>query len=119
MNFSLDQVLTGLAVLLGMGAVGTGGGKAAGMFKAALNMLRQLVLAICGDGTPEHPGLKGEVAALKKVVADLKVTIDKHVDGDAPTWLAEGQAWGHRLEAGHADHEERLLTLETANKDPK
>lgn len=119
MTFSLDQVLTGLAVLLGLGGVGTGAGKAAGVFKSAMRMLGQIWLAICGDGTPENPGAVNRLTTLEKTVAKLEVTLNKHVDGDAPTWLADGQAWGNRLDADVASLDQRVSKLELASESSK
>jgi hypothetical protein len=51
-----------------------------------------------GDGTAKHPSVPERLEALEAGQIAMKTALDKHVDGDAPTWLAEGQEWGHRLD---------------------
>jgi hypothetical protein len=41
----------------------------------------------------------GDLAEVKEAVHEVKVKLDEHVDSVAPSLLADGQAWGGRLEA--------------------
>jgi hypothetical protein len=108
MNLSVETVTVALAALLGTSAVGTGAGKAVKMFR----QIAMMAFAILGDGTPEHPGMVNRLGNLEKLVRSLQATLDKHVDADAPTWLADGQAWGHRLDGQVESLDQRVSALE-------
>jgi hypothetical protein len=64
------------------------------------------------QGTSDLAAVKSDVAAVKAQTASIETKLDGHVDGDAKTWLAEGQEWGNRLDGQVADLSTRVSTLE-------
>ncbi|MGH7743484.1 MAG: hypothetical protein ACREQ5_01500 [Candidatus Dormibacteria bacterium] len=59
--------------------------------------------------------LTKEVKALTDAVKEQGMILMAHVDGEAPKWLADGQAWGKRLEAADSALAMRIATLERVN----
>jgi hypothetical protein len=103
----------------------------------ALRRLSRVADGILGDGSKEHPGVvagqaelveaidalkaqatadlaevKQDVAAVKAQTAAIERKLDDHVDTVAPSLLADGQAWGNKLDSEIADHEDRIRQLE-------
>lgn len=58
-----------------------------------------------GDGTAKHPSAVDRLAA-------IEAKLDQHVLHEVPTMLAEGQAWGGRLDASVASLDRRVAALE-------
>lgn len=104
MNPTLQVVLAAL----GVGTVGTAGT----VVPKVVNGLRKigwLVDAICGTST--QPGVQQRVEQLIKDVAEIKARRED--------LLADGQAWGHRLDSQVADLNTRVTNLEqTHGTDP-
>lgn len=87
-----------------------------------------------GDGTVKHPSVLDrlgtmetnqtqtttDLAAVKAQTASIERKLDEHVDTVAPGLLADGQAWGHRLDEQVADNTQRIEQLEnrTSGTDP-
>lgn len=103
----------------------------------AMRRFARLLDGFLGDGTGKHPSVpermeaidqrmttleaqatsgiadvKADVAAIKSQTASIEHKLDTHVDGDAKTWLADGQAWGNRLDGQVADLGTRVSALE-------
>jgi hypothetical protein len=117
------QTVTGLvSLVLGIGAVAVGISKAV----RGLRRFARLLDGFLGDGTTKHPSVPDRLSAMEtnqeefKTTQDelaakveaLTVTVDHHVDGDAQKWLADGQAWGNRLDGQVADLGTRVSALE-------
>lgn len=92
----------------------------------ALRKFGRLLDGFLGDGTAKHPSVPDRLGAmednqtqfsvdqadLKTTVEELKATVAAHVDGDAPKWLEDGQAWGNRLDDQVAALGTRVSALE-------
>lgn len=80
-----------------------------------LRRLGRLLDGFLGDGTAKHPSVPDRLAALELQVTAMGQKIDAHVDRDAPGLLADGQAWGRRLDASVEDLHSRVAALEKRN----
>jgi len=98
-------------------------GGASEVLRRAVRGLRRfarLLDGFLGDGTARHPSVPDRLSAMEERLTTVEATvktsaekIDSHVDGDAQTWKAEGEAWGHRLDSQVAALDSRVSAIET------
>lgn len=119
MNLLTATEFTGLVI--GIGGASTVVVKGARMARRFGHFIDKLA----GNGGRE-PGILKRLDDLQSTVDDLthgqvtltqgqdelKRKLDQHIDSEVPTWRAEGEAWGHRLDNQVADHDQRLSRLE-------
>lgn len=125
---SLIQATEVTAFVIGIGGAGA-------VITKGVTVMRRLghfIDKLAGNGDTE-PGIMKRLEELKTTVDDLtdrgdardnKIDdlttavhtltdkIDRHVDSDAPTWRAEGEAWGRRLDGQVAGLDTRVTYLE-------
>lgn len=104
-----------VSILLGVGAVAVGVAKAV----SGLRRFSRLLDGFLGDGkhasVPDRlTALEDRLTAVEASVSASATKIDEHVDGDAKQWLADGQAWGNRLDGQVAELDTRVAALEQA-----
>jgi hypothetical protein len=126
---SVQTVTAVISLALGIGSVAVGITKAV----RGLRKFSRLLDGFLGDGTSKHPSVPdrldameknqeefraqqeqgtADLAAVKAQTASIEKKLDDHVDTEAPGLLADGQAWGKRLDGQVADLGTRVSALE-------
>ena len=72
----------------------------------AMRRFARFLDGFLGDGSTKHPSVLERLDKQDKALADLahgqvimQQSLDQHIDTDTPSWRAEGEAWGHRIDA--------------------
>ena len=113
MNLVVATEVAGLVVAMG------GAGVVLQKGVRGMRRFARFLDGFLGDGTTRHPSVPDRLTALETTVSGMSDKLDRtaeliddHVTTEVPTMMADGQAWGNRLEDAVAQLDSRVSALE-------